>query len=148
MDTFKETSRRRSRHYSDYKPNNDLPRGSESPKSVRRYSTFECKVCLNTYPSNKELYLHLHSAQHLRPLSRIKAAEVAEHVSSRKRKFDGFLCKVCDEEFSTHGALKTHLNKAGHHWSTKREKYSSEQDKSSCNEARYYFTYCLNQKNQ
>lgn len=149
MDNYRERSRRHSQ-YSDFEPNNDSTRenfgshqarssksNSGSPKSHRHTAqsiSFECKVCLNTYKNNKELYHHLHAAQHLRPLSRLKTAEETESYQSRKRKFYGFTCKVCDAEFSSHSALKTHINVAGHHWSEKRARHLSKHQNDSCNE--------------
>jgi|LakMenEpi03Aug12_release.lakeMendotaPanAssembly.Ray.scaffolds.fasta_scaffold345388_2 hypothetical protein len=108
---------------------------SESPNSRRRIaqSTFECRVCLNTYQSNKELHAHLHTAQHLRPLSRLSLPEDEEKIPYRKRKFHGISCKVCFHEFDTQNELKRHLLEANHHWTTKRAKQMSNHDKSSCN---------------
>jgi hypothetical protein len=90
-------------------------------------------VCLNTYQSNRELYAHLHAAQHLRPLSRLNVPEDEETFPNRKRKHHGIFCKVCFHEFDTHNELKKHLTESGHHWSAKRVKHMSSHDKTACN---------------
>ncbi|KZS02629.1 Uncharacterized protein APZ42_000256, partial [Daphnia magna] len=72
--------------------------------------TFECRVCLNTYQSKRELNSHLHAAQHLRSLSRATLPENDQHFPSRKRVFLGFSCKVCSHQFETHSELRKHLS--------------------------------------
>ncbi|XP_046645119.1 uncharacterized protein LOC124335730 isoform X4 [Daphnia pulicaria] len=149
MDSYKRRNRGPSNHYSKYQPNycdESSPResfdgnyarssksNSESPNSHRTsaQSTFECRVCLNTYQSNRELYAHLHAAQHLRPLSRLNVPEDEETFPNRKRKHHGIFCKVCFHEFDTHNELKKHLTESGHHWSAKRVKHMSSHDKTA-----------------
>jgi rubredoxin len=151
MDSCKKRNRVHSNHYGNYQPNycdesspresfdgnyaRSLKSNSESPNSHRPnvQSTFECKVCLNTYQSNKDLYAHLHAAQHLRPLSRLNVPEDEETFPYRKRKFHGISCKVCFYEFDTQNELKRHLSESGHHWTSKRAKQISNLDRSACN---------------
>ncbi|KAK4025443.1 hypothetical protein OUZ56_014512 [Daphnia magna] len=93
--------------------------------------TFECRVCLNTYQSKRELNSHLHAAQHLRSLSRATLPENDQHFPSRKRVFLGFSCKVCSHQFETHSELRKHLSDFDHHWTPKRSREMSNQDRNS-----------------
>ena len=150
MDSYKKRNRRHSNHYSNYQPSycddKHSPResfdsnyarssksNSESPNSHRpiAQTTFECRVCLNTYESSKDLYAHLLAAQHYRPLSRLPEEE--EKFPYRKRKFQGYYCKVCFHEFDTHNELKQHLSDSRHHRIASRGRPMSNQDKSACN---------------
>lgn len=104
---------------------------SQSSKSSSQ-SSFECRVCLNTYSTRKDLQNHLHAAQHLRPLSRgsIDTVEESSYLTKAKRKEqNGFTCKVCFTEFASHKEMKAHINEVGHHFSAKRHKILDEGEK-------------------
>uniref|UniRef100_A0A0P5J8D4 C2H2-type domain-containing protein n=3 Tax=Daphnia magna TaxID=35525 RepID=A0A0P5J8D4_9CRUS len=149
MDSYQKKNRGHNNHHSNYhsnyrdhSSNRDSFDGSYggssrsdsvSPNSHRKTAqlTFECRVCLNTYQSKRELNSHLHAAQHLRSLSRATLPENDQHFPSRKRVFLGFSCKVCSHQFETHSELRKHLSDFDHHWTPKRSREMSNQDRNS-----------------
>ncbi|XP_057369074.1 uncharacterized protein LOC130690111 [Daphnia carinata] len=154
MDSYQKKNRGHNNHYSyhsnyrDHSTRRDSFDGSYgessrsdsvSPNSQRKTTqlTFECRVCLNTYQSKRELNTHLHAAQHLRSLSRANLHENDQHLSSRKRIFSGFSCKVCSHQFETHCELRKHISDLNHHWTPKRSREMSNQDRNSSKQENY-----------
>lgn len=92
-----------------------------------KHKSFECRVCLNTYSSKRDLRSHLTTEQHLRPSSKHEANEVVNN-RNRKRKSGEFVCKMCFDGFSTFRELDDHIKEVGHFWSAKRAR----SENSSC----------------